>query len=68
MLQFGASFSSSASDPTSGRRAFKRQFEAALKGVLLVYPKLDVDVTEQFFVIRPSPTHIPIKGKQAQLW
>ena len=68
MLQFGASFSSSASDPTSGRRAFKRQFEAALKGVLLVYPKLDVDVTEQFFVIRPSPTHIPIKEEQAQLW
>ena len=68
MLQFGASFTSSANDPTSGRRAFKRQFEAALKGVLLVYPKLDVDVTEQFFVIRPSPTHIPIKEKQAQLW
>jgi hypothetical protein len=68
MMQFGANFGSTEKDPTSGKRAFRRQFELALKGVMLVYPAVNVEANENFFIIRPSPTHIPFSKKQESLW
>ena len=68
MMQFGADYTSSNSDPTWAKRGFKRQFELALKGVLLVYPALNIETTENFLIIRPSPTHIPFDTKQQNLW
>lgn len=59
MLQFGSNYKSTEKDPTAGKRAFKREFETALKAVLLVYPDLRVDSTETGLILHPSRTHVP---------
>lgn len=40
-------------------RAFKNAFLNNLKDVQIVYPELNVEVTEDFLILRRSPTHIP---------
>lgn len=60
MLQFGANFNSSVDDITSARRNFKKQFELAMKGVIVVYPNVNVDTSHsQYLILRPSNPHIP---------
>jgi hypothetical protein len=43
-------------------RAFKDAFLSNLRDVQIVYPKLNVEVTPDFLILRRSPTHVPMKG------
>jgi hypothetical protein len=40
-------------------RAFKNALLKNLKDVLIVYPELNVEVTDDYLILRRSPTHIP---------
>ncbi|MEU0539914.1 replication protein RepA [Nocardia sp. NPDC005978] len=56
MAQFGSGADSS---DRRRRHQFRRDFTAALKQVLVVYPQANVDTTEQGVVLRPGLPHIP---------
>lgn len=43
-------------------RDFRRYFLVELRKVLLVYPEVKVEPLDDGLMIRPSPTHIPMKG------
>lgn len=40
-------------------RAFKNALLKNLKDVLIVYPELNVEVTDDYLILRRSPTHVP---------
>lgn len=46
----------------AGLRFFKRAFLIELQKVLLVYPEVRAEALDDGLMIRPSPTHIPMKG------
>ncbi len=54
-LQFGSDY--------SRLRAFKEAFLQELKKVVLVYGQVQVEVTEQGLVVKPSLTHVGKKGR-----
>ena len=46
-------------------RQFKAQFIKHLDVVRIVYPELNIDITPEFLVLRPSPTHVaPTKARR----
>jgi hypothetical protein len=55
-LQFGSSYAE--------LRFFKRSFLEELKKVVLVYGKVQVDAVEHGLMVKPSLTHIPMKGAE----
>lgn len=55
MMQFGTSMRPG---DDQARRDFKKQFLAALRRVLMVYPQARVESTESSLILKPSPTHV----------
>jgi hypothetical protein len=53
MGQFGSNFAS-----PRAVLDFKKAFQKALKMVLVVYPKANVEVTEKGLVLLPSAPHV----------
>ena len=39
---------------------FKQAFIEELRRVMVVYPKVRVEVTDDGLTVKPSPTHIPM--------
>jgi hypothetical protein len=52
-------------DTKQGIYQFKRNFEDNLAYVRIVYPDAKVEITASGVVLRPSKTHIPLKGLRA---
>lgn len=59
MIQFGSAASSS---DRRRRHQFRRDFTAALKQVLVVYPQANVDATDSGVVLRPGLPHVPMSS------
>ena len=57
-----AQFGSDLADTKQGRGQFRRDFERHLRQVLLVYREAEVEVSASGVVLRPSLTHVPLKG------
>lgn len=66
MMQFGSGFNTS--DLEQAVRNFKKQFLKALKLVHVVYPKANLEIHENGLVLMPSPSHVPPKLKQPDLF
>lgn len=62
MGQFGSGFNMA--DIEQAVRDFKKAFIRSLKMVLIVYPQVRVEVTDDGLVLLPSPTHIPLKNSK----
>ena len=60
-LQFG----SNNADTANGRAQFRKDFLAALREVLVVYREANVEVGKGGVVLRPSRTHVPLRGLHA---
>jgi hypothetical protein len=41
-------------------RQFKAQFVRNLATVKVVYPELNIEPTQDYLILRPSPTHVPV--------
>jgi hypothetical protein len=57
-----AQFGSDLADTKQGRAQFRRDFERHLRQVLLVYREAEVETSASGVVLRPSLTHVPLKG------
>ncbi|MGV9336501.1 replication protein RepA [Nocardia sp. NPDC003726] len=57
-MQFGSNLK----ETKQGKLRFKRLFEQHLAQVKLVYRDADVEVTDAGVVLKPSRTHIPLRG------
>jgi len=55
-LQIGAGYQ----DTKQGRKDFKTNFVKGLKRVQIIYPEAKVAVSSKAFILRPSPTHVPL--------
>lgn len=60
-----AQFGSNLADTKQGRAQFRRDFAKHLREVLVVYRDADVDATPAGVVLRPSRTHVPLRGLRA---
>jgi Plasmid encoded RepA protein len=57
-----AQFGSDLADTKQGRAQFRRDFERNLREVVLVYREADVETSPAGVVLRPSLTHVPLRG------
>jgi Plasmid encoded RepA protein len=55
-------FGSTLGEDKNGRARFKQEFERNLREVLVVYRQAQVASTRAGLELRPSPTHVPLKG------
>jgi Plasmid encoded RepA protein len=57
-----AQFGSDLADTKQGRAQFRRDFERHLREVVLVYREANVETVPTGVLLRPSLTHVPLKG------
>jgi len=58
-------FGSNLADTKQGRAQFRRDFSKHLREVVLVYRDADVDAIPAGVLLRPSRTHVPLRGLKA---